>query len=139
MNTLMIYKFVKENKKAATGQVGRTVTRLNNQYNQRYLTNLSNRQITREFRIADKQSAAQALEVARQNTVNSAKFYTPQPIADPIKPMAPAKITAIEPAKVQGPSGSALALSIGETAIDTLMDYKDSLPSADDSTSDQSE
>ncbi len=135
INTLMIDKFVKENKKAATGQVGRTVTRLNNQYNQRYLGNISNRQITRKFRIADKQSAAQALTVARENTVNSAKFYTPQPIADPIKPMAPAKITAIEPAKVQGPSGSALALSIGEIGIDTLMDYKNSLPEASDDSS----
>jgi len=141
INAIMLDKFAKASRKAATGQVGRTVTRINNQYNQQYLQNLSNRQITREFRLADKLKQGQAANVARQNTVNQVQFYTPQPVADPVKPLAPLPIRVVEPLAVPGPSKSALAIGIGKTVLTGIMDYKASLPeptSSDQSDSEQS-
>jgi hypothetical protein len=82
-------------RKLAGGQVGRSVIGLQNQYNQQYLANLSNRQITRGYRIADKLRAGEALNAARENTSNQVQFYTPQPVADPVKPMAPLPIQAV--------------------------------------------
>ena len=130
INAIMLDKFARASKKAATGQVGRTVTRINNQYNQQYLQNLSNRQITREFRLADKLKMGEAANVARQNTVNKIQFYTPQPIADPVKPLAPLPIRVVEPLATPGPSKSALAIGIGKTVLSGIMDYKASLPEA---------
>ena len=115
-------------KKAAGGQVGRTVQRLQNQYNQQYLANLSNRQITRNFRVADKIRASEAANVARENTSNQVQYYTPQPIADPIKPLAPLPITAMQPAAVSGPSATALTMSIGNAAFNAYQNYKSMLP-----------
>lgn len=117
-------------KKAAGGQVGRTVERLQNQYNQQYLANLSNRQITRNFRIADKLRMAEAANVARENTSNQVQYYNPQPIADPIKPLAPLPITAIEPAAVSGPSATALTMQIGTAAFNAYQNYRSMLPPA---------
>lgn len=117
-------------KKAAGGQVGRTVERLQNQYNQQYLANLSNRQITRNFRIADKLRMAEAANVARENTSNQVQYYTPQPIADPIKPLAPLPITAIEPTAVSGPSTTALTMQIATSAFNAYQNYKSMLPEA---------
>jgi hypothetical protein len=130
INAIMLDKFARASKKAATGQVGRTVTRINNQYNQQYLQNLGNRQITREFRLADKLKMGEAANVARQNTVNKIQFYTPQPIADPVKPLAPLPIRVVEPLATPGPSKSALAIGIGKTVLSGIMDYKASLPEA---------
>lgn len=130
INAIMLDKFARASKKAATGQVGRTVTRINNQYNQQYLQNLGNRQITREFRLADKLRMGEAANVARQNTVNKIQFYTPQPIADPVKPLAPLPIRVVEPLATPGPSKSALAIGIGKTVLSGIMDYKASLPEA---------
>ena len=130
INAIMLDKFARASKKAATGQVGRTVTRINNQYNQQYLQNLGNRQITREFRLADKLRMGEAANVARQNTVNKVQFYTPQPIADPVKPLAPLPIRVVEPLATPGPSKSALAIGIGKTVLTGIMDYKASLPEA---------
>lgn len=117
-------------KKSAGGQVGRTVQRLQNQYNQQYLANLSNRQITRNFRVADKLRVAEAANVARENTSNQVQYYTPQPIADPIKPLAPLPITAVEPAAVSGPSATALTMQIGTAAFNAYQNYKSMLPEA---------
>lgn len=117
-------------KKAAGGQVGRTVERLQNQYNQQYLANLSNRQITRNFRVADKLRMAEAANVARENTSNQVQYYTPQPFSDPIKPLAPLPITAIEPAAVSGPSATALTMQIGTAAFNAYQNYKSMLPEA---------
>lgn len=117
-------------KQVSKGQVGRSVERLQNQYHQQYLSNLSNRQITRNFRIADKVRANEALNVARENTVNQVEFYTPQPIADPVKPLAPLPIQAVEPTDRFGPSSSALAFGIGNQAIGSYLNYKAMLPAA---------
>ena len=43
-------------KKVASGQAGRTVKALGNQFEQQWLSNLSNRNITRRFRIQDKEN-----------------------------------------------------------------------------------
>ena len=117
-------------KKVAGGQVGRTVQRLQNQYNQQYLANLSNRQITRNFRIADKLRMAEAANVARENTSNQVQYYNPQPIADPIKPLAPLPITAVQPAAISGPSSTALTMQIGTAAFNAYQNYKSMLPPA---------
>lgn len=117
-------------KKVAGGQVGRTVQRLQNQYNQQYLANLSNRQITRNFRIADKLRMAEAANVARENTSNQVQYYTPQPFSDPIKPLAPLPITAIEPTAGSGPSSTALTMQIATSAFNAYQNYKSMLPEA---------
>lgn len=117
-------------KKVAGGQVGRSVIGLQNQYSQQYLANLSNRQITRNFRIADKIRTGEALNVARENTINQVQFYTPQPVADPVKPMAPLPIQAVEPTPMMGPSASNLAMNIGNLGIQSYFNYKSMQPPA---------
>lgn len=128
IQNLQLQSFAKASRKVASGQVGRTVTALQNQYNQQYLSNLSNRQITRKFRIADKLVAGEAADVARQNQISQVQFYTPQPIADPIKPMAPLPIEAVPPTPEQGPSKSAFVIGLAETGLDTLKTYQGMLP-----------
>jgi len=128
IQNLQLQSFAKASRKVASGQVGRTVTALQNQYNQQYLSNLSNRQITRKFRIADKLVAGEAANVARQNQISQVQFYTPQPIADPIKPMAPLPIEAVPPTPEQGPSKSAFVIGLAETGLDTLKTYQGMLP-----------
>jgi hypothetical protein len=117
-------------KKVSSGQVGRSVERLQNQYQQQYLANLSNRQITRNFRIADKTRAGEALNVARENAVNQVQFYTPRPVADPVKPLAPLPIETVDPTPVMGPSASALAFNIGTIGLNAFMNYKAMQPPA---------
>jgi len=134
IQNLQLQSFAKASRKVASGQVGRTVTALQNQYNQQYLSNLSNRQITRKFRIADKLVAGEAADVARQNQISQVQYYTPQPIADPIKPMAPLPIEAVPPTPEQGPSKSAFVIGLAETALDTAMAYKDMLPGSPERT-----
>jgi hypothetical protein len=117
-------------KKVSSGQVGRSVERLQNQYQQQYLANLSNRQITRNFRVADKVRAGEALNVARENAVNQVQFYTPRPVADPVKPLAPLPIESVEPTAAMGPSASALTFNIGTIGLNAFLNYKAMQPKA---------
>ena len=117
-------------KRVSSGQAGRSVERITNQYNQQYLANLSNRQITRNFRIADKIRTAESLNVARENTVNQVEFYTPRPIADPVKPLAPLPIVGYAPTKAVGPSASALTLNVANTVSEAYKTYKSYQPPA---------
>ena len=110
-------------KKVAGGQVGRTVNAMRDQYNQQYLSNLSNRQITRDWRMADKLRAAEALDVARQNTINQVQFYTPQPQADPVKPLAPIKVEGYEPPSATKPSTSLFAINALGTLADSALEF----------------
>lgn len=128
IDNIRVALFAKAASKVAGGQVGRTVTALQNQYNQQYLANLSNREITRKFRIADKLVAGEAANVARQNQISQVQYYTPQPIADPVKPMAPLPIEAVPPTPEQGPSKSAFVIGLAETGLDTLKTYQGMLP-----------
>lgn len=132
LHRLMVDNFAKASRKAASGQVGRTVQAINNQFNQQHLSNISNRQITRQFRLADKIRQAEALNVARENQANQAQFYTPQEYADPVKPLAPLPITAVEPLAKPGPSGGALALKLIGSAAGRTFDYIDALPKPTD-------
>ena len=66
-------------KVAASGQVGRSTVGMRTAFNQQWLSNVSNRQMTRKFRIADKLNAGEALNAARQSTVNQIQFYNPVP------------------------------------------------------------
>jgi hypothetical protein len=112
-------------KAASRGQVGRSVERLTNQYHQQYLANVSNRQITRNFRIADKIRQAEALDVARQNTANEVQFYTPQPISDPVKPLAPLPITAVPPTPgISAATGTNLTIDLANIAKEAFDSYK---------------
>ena len=115
-------------KAQSRGQVGRSVERLTNQYHQQYLANVSNREITRNFRIADKVRQGEALDVARQNTTNQAQFYTPQPFSDPIKPLAPLPITAVPPTPVSGPSQTALTIDLANIGLEAYENYKSMQP-----------
>lgn len=115
-------------KVSAGGQVGRTAMALQNSKNQQYLTNLSNRQITRNYRLADKLRAAEVADIQRQNLINQVEDYTPQPIQDPIQPMAPLPVKGFEPTPAYGPSGSALAMNIIKTGYDAVKQYQSMLP-----------
>ena len=66
--------------------------------------------------------------MARENTINQVRFYTPKPVADPVKPLAPIKVEGYEPPAV-GRQSNLLAISnaVGSLAQSAL-DYKSSLP-----------
>jgi hypothetical protein len=116
-------------KAASRGQVGRSVERLTNQYHQQYLANVSNRQITRNFRIADKIRQAEALDVARQNTANEVQFYTPQLISDPVKPLAPLPINAVPPTPgTSAATGTNLAIDLANIGLEAYNNYKSMQP-----------
>ncbi len=115
-------------KAASSGQAGRTVESLQQQYNQQYLANVSYRQITRNFRLNDKIRAAEAANIARENTTNQVQYYNPQLFADPVKPLAPLPIKAVQPSRVSGPSRSALTMQITGAAFNALNSYRDMLP-----------
>jgi hypothetical protein len=115
-------------KAASSGQAGRTVERLQQQYNQQYLANVSNRQITRNFRLNDKIRTAEAANIARENTTNQVQYYNPQPFADPVKPLAPLPIKAVQPSQVSGPSRSALTMQIAQAGFNAFQSYQDMLP-----------
>lgn len=115
-------------KVSAGGQVGRTAMALQNSKNQQYLSNLSNRQITRNYRIADKTRAAEVANIQRQNLINQVEDYTPQPVQDPIQPIAPLPVRGFEPTPAYGPSSSALAMNITKTGYDAVKQYQSMLP-----------
>ena len=124
-------------KAVAGGQVGRTVVGLQNAKNQQYLNNLSNRQITRNFRLADKVRAAEVADIQRQNVINQVEYYTPQPVQDPIQPLAPLPVKGFEPAPISGPSQSALTMNIAKTGYDAIKQYQSMLPPKPGTESDQ--
>lgn len=130
LENIRIQSIAAASKVRARGQAGRSIERLNNQYHQQYLANLSNREITRNYRIADKTRQAEALDVARQNTSNQVQFYTPQPIPDPVKPLAPLPITAVPPTPETMPSGTALTIDLANIGLEALRNYQSMQPPA---------
>lgn len=111
-------------KVAASGQVGRSTVGMKTAFNQQWLANVSNRQMTRKFRIADKLNAGEALNAARQSTVNQIQFYTPQPMADPVKPLAPLPIQSVPPTPSSGPSRSALNIQLAKIGLEGYNKYQ---------------
>ena len=122
-------------KKVASGQVGRSVRAVRDQYEQQYLANLSNRTITRRNRIQDKENQKLAAEVARENTVNATQFYTPTPIADPVKPLAPLPVEGVPPTPEIQKGG--LGIDIGLKVLDTYQNYIDMQPDRSVNSSDR--
>jgi hypothetical protein len=84
-------------KRVSSGQVGRSVERIYNSYNQQYLQNASNRLITRDFRIGDKLAAQRAANISAKNKANSVRLYEPRPFQDVVKPESPL------PTEIYGP------------------------------------
>ena len=113
---------------AAAGRVGRNVQALQQVQDQRWLLNLSNRQITKEFRLADKMRAGEAFNAARENEVSSIQLYNPRPVSDPVKPLAPIPIDGYQPTPDPGPSGLTLATAVTGAAFDAISEYRDFLP-----------
>ena len=114
-------------KKVASGQAGRTVKALGNQFEQQWLANLSNRNITRRFRIQDKENQKVAADTARENTVNAVQFYTPTPLADTVKPMMPLPVEGVAPTPATAPGG--LGIKIAQQGLKSYQKYIDAQPS----------
>ena len=115
---------------AAAGKVGNSVVASRNQFNQQHLMMLGSKQITRKFRIADKLQAVEAQTVQANNAIKDIQDYTPQPVADPIKPLAPLEVRGIKPSKVSGPSGIKLTMDIANAAFDAVDQYRKWQPPA---------
>ena len=114
-------------KKVASGQAGRTVKALGNQFEQQWLANLSNRTITRRFRIQDKENQKVAADTARQNTTNAVQFYTPTPLADTVKPMMPLPVEGVAPTPAIQAGG--LGIKIAQEGFKAYQKYVDAQPS----------
>ena len=114
-------------KRVASGQVGRTIQGIGTAYHQQWLTNASNRQITRQFRIGDKLAAANAAVIDAQNKTNSVALYNPRPYADPVQPLAPIPVDTYLP-KEPKVSGTLSILDIASTAMGAYQSYVDMSP-----------
>ena len=114
-------------KKVASGQAGRTVKAIGNSFEQQWLANLSNRNITRRFRIQDKENQKVAADTARENSVNAVQFYTPTPLADTVKPMMPLPVEGVAPTPAIQPGG--LGIKIAQQGLKSYQKYVDAQPS----------
>ena len=111
-------------KKISGGQVGRSVERMYNTYNQQYLANASNKLITRDFRIGDKLSAMRAANIDAANKANAVRLYNPRPYQDPIKPDAPIPTEVYMPMKPNLKSGLSFT-DIAGAAMGAYNNYMD--------------
>ena len=116
---------------AAAGKVGNSVVASNNQFQQQYLMMLGSKEITRKFRVADSLQAVKAATIQADNAIRDIQDYTPQPVADPIKPLAPLEVRGVKPSKVPGPSGIKLTMDIAGAAFDAVDQYKKWQPPSD--------
>jgi hypothetical protein len=128
MDNIRTTLVAKASRKAASGQVGRTTQAIRQQFNQQWLGNMSNRQITRKNRIANKLRAYEYAEIARNNQISQVQDYTAQPINDPIKPMAPLPVKGFEPSAVSGPSLAKFAIGVAESGFDAYKRHLDMQP-----------
>lgn len=113
--------------KVAGGQVGRSIERISNTYHQQWLQNASNKQITTQYRIADKLSAAQAAAIDAQNKSNSVALYNPRPYADPVQPLAPIPTETYLPNQ-PNVSGALSILDVAGAALQATQNYMDMKP-----------
>tara|TARA_R100001594_G_scaffold79427_3_gene114095 strand:+ start:370 stop:1275 length:906 start_codon:yes stop_codon:yes gene_type:complete len=111
----------------ASGRVGRSVENISNTYNQQWLGNASNRQITRKFRIGDKMSAFEAANADALNKSNSVTLYNPRPYADPVQPLTPLEAELHLPSKPQVKSGLGL-LDYAGAAMSAYNNYMSNKP-----------
>ena len=113
---------------AAAGKVGRSVNSARNQYNQIYLATLSNKNVTKKWRIADKLGAAEAEAIRATNAVKDIQDYIPNPVNDPLKPLAPLPVRGIMPAKKAGPSSLAMVTKAAGNIIGGAKYYRSMQP-----------
>lgn len=113
--------------KVAGGQVGRSIERISNTYHQQWMQNASNRQITTQYRVADKLSAAQAAAIDAENKTNSVALYNPRPYADPVQPLAPIPTETYLPKK-PSVSGGLSILDVASAGIKAAQSYMDMRP-----------
>tara|TARA_R100000781_G_C4076194_1_gene126167 strand:+ start:105 stop:1022 length:918 start_codon:yes stop_codon:yes gene_type:complete len=111
----------------ASGRVGRSVESINNTYNQQWLGNASNRQITRKFRIGDKMSAFEAGNADALNKANSVTLYNPRPYADPVQPLTPLEADLHLPSKPKVKSSLGL-LDYAGAAMSAYNNYMSNKP-----------
>ena len=114
----------------AAGKVGRSVNAARNQYNQIYLATLSNKNVTKKWRIADKLGNAEAEAIRAVNAVKDIQDYIPNPVNDPLKPLAPLPVRGIMPAKKAGPSSLAMVTKAAGNIIDGVKYYRSMQPNA---------
>ena len=118
-------------KRVASGQVGRTIQAIGTAYHQQWLNNVSNRQITKEFRLGDKLAAARAASIDAQNKTNSVALYNPRPYADPVQPLAPIPVDTYLP-KEPKVSGTLSILDVANVAMGAYQSYVDMSPPKSD-------
>ena len=114
-------------KRVSSGQVGRSVERIYNSYNQQYLENASNRLITRDFRIGDKLAAMRAANISAQNKANSVRLYEPRPFQDVVKPESPLPTEIYGPMTPQVSAGLSITDYAG-AAMAGYNNYMDNRP-----------
>ncbi len=118
-------------KRVASGQVGRTIQAIGTAYHQQWLNNVSNRQITKEFRLGDKLAAARAASIDAQNKTNSVALYNPRPYADPVQPLAPIPTETYLP-KQPNVSGTLSILDVANVAMASAQSYMKMRPPGGD-------
>ncbi len=119
-------------KKIASGAVGNSAEAIQSAKDQMWLVNLSNRQITRDFRLADKQRALTAADASRQQTVNQVRYYVPQQFQDPVKPLSPLPVEGYEPTPQKPVSDLTIGVGMAETAFNSYLNYLDQQPGTKD-------
>ena len=111
----------------ASGRAGRSVQRIADTYNQQWLTNASNRQITRKFSIGDKMAAFEAANADALNKSNSVTLYNPRPYADPVQPLSPLDAELHLPGQPKVKSGLGL-LDYATAAMGAYNNYMENSP-----------
>ena len=114
----------------AAGKVGRSVNAVRDQYNQIYLATISNKNITKKWRIADKLGNAEAEAIRAVNAVKDIQDYIPNPVNDPLKPLIPLPVRGIAPAKKAGPSSLAMVTKAAGNIIGGVKYYRSMQPKA---------
>ena len=100
--------------------VGRTMVGLDAVQKNKWLENVGNRQLTTQWRVADKIRQHEANAAAAESTVNQVRFYNPKPINDPVQPQEPLALDGYEPIDKPGPGG--LGFKVADSLLGNLAD-----------------
>ena len=112
----------------AAGKGGRAVNAVRGQYHQIYLGSISNKDITKMWRKADKLGNAEAEAIRAANAGKDIQDYLPNPVNDPVKPLIPLPVRGVAPAKKAGPSSLAMVTKMTGQVIDGYKYYRDMQP-----------
>lgn len=100
--------------------VGRTMVGLDAAQKNKWLENVGNRQLTTQWRVADKIRQVEAAKAAQESAINEVRFYNPKPVNDPIQPKEPLALDGYEPIDKPGPGG--LGFEIANSLIGSITD-----------------